>query len=47
MNIPTFTKKIEKPPEATTIRSNEEEKSHKLNFQWHVKVAAILIACAQ
>ena len=38
---------IEKPPEATTTRSSEEEKSDKLNFQWHVKVAAILITCAQ
>ena len=33
INIPTFTKMIEKPPEATTTRSSEEEKSDKLNFQ--------------
>ena len=39
---------IEKAPEATTTWSSEEEiKSDKLNFQWHVKVAAILITCAQ
>ena len=47
INIPTFTKMIEKAREATTTWSSEEEKSDKLNFQWHVKVAAILITCAQ